>query len=246
MCFYYRREHLELLLPGVSSECLTAFRAKKLNDKQLPAAKKKKKRCYIKNNSWCGLVYKYCKGLFTQRKYSAWIFNFEFKNRALLWNYLYWRQNFACLWKVFPVYSWTDLLSDICVTSAFCSCCEQDLMLYPNTHLPIFIFSTQRSDDCGSRLHCQTTAADHRFTRAKTCMFAETQSTLTHFDLSHWSASSEKSPVLYNILQLYSDFWQFEWTWRALIGSVWSVKDMNKPIKRVRWLAPFNLFHLIG
>lgn len=46
MCFYYRREHLELLLPGVSSECLTAFRAKKKkkksNDKQLPAAKKKK------------------------------------------------------------------------------------------------------------------------------------------------------------------------------------------------------------
>lgn len=154
--------------------------------------------------------------------------------------------NLSWLWKVFPVYSWIDFLSDICVTSAFCSCCEQDLMLYPNTHLLIFIFSTQRSDDCGSRPHCQTTAADHRFTRAKTCMFAETQSTLTHFDLSHWSASSEKSPVLYNILQLYSDFWQFEWTWRALIGSVWSVKDMNKPIKRVRWLAPFNLFHLIG
>lgn len=126
---------------------------------------------------------------------------------------------------------WIDLLSDFCVTSAFCSCCEQDLMLYPNTHLLIFIFSTQRSDDCGSRLHCQTTATDHRFTRAKTCMFAETQSTLTHFNMSHWSASSEKSPVLHNIPQLYSDFWQFEWTWRALIGSVWSVKDMNKPIK---------------
>lgn len=126
---------------------------------------------------------------------------------------------------------WIDRLSGICVTSAFCSCCEQDLMLCPNTHLLIFIFSTQRSDGRGSRLHCQTTAADHRFTWAKTCMFAETQSTLTHFDLSHWSASSVKSPVLYNTLQLYSDFWQFEWIWWALIGSVWSVKDMNKPIK---------------
>lgn len=28
LCFL--REHLELLLPGVSSECLTAFRAKKM------------------------------------------------------------------------------------------------------------------------------------------------------------------------------------------------------------------------
>lgn len=135
--------------------------------------------------------------------------NFELKNRALLWNHSYWRQNFAWLWKVFPIYIWIDLLSDICVPSAFCSCCEQDLMLYSNTHLLIFIFSTQRSDDCGSRLHCQTTAADHRFTRAKTCMFAETQSLVSEF--REKSSTLQHPPTLFRFLTVWVNMEGSNW-----------------------------------
>lgn len=84
-------------------------------------------------------------------------------------------------------------------------------MLCPNTHLLIFIFqlnglmieahvSIARPQWLTTGLHCVF------YARAKTCMFLETQSTLTHCDVSHWSASSEKSPVLYNILQILFRF----------------------------------------
>ncbi len=79
-------------------------------------------------------------------------------------------------------------------------------MLSPNTHLLIFIFqlngltiavhvSIARPLWLTAGLHCVF------YARAKMCMFAETQSTLTHFNVSHWSVSLENSPVLYNILQ---------------------------------------------
>lgn len=124
---------------------------------------------------------------------------------------------------------WIDLLSAICVTSAFRTRCEQDLMLYPNTHffnstvwwlwftspLPDHsgwppVYTCQNAHVCGNPIHL-----DSLWSESLVSEFREKSSTLQH-------------PLLQ---QLYSDFWQFEWTRRALIGSVWSVKDMNKPIK---------------
>ncbi len=160
--FYYRGEHLELLLPGVFSECLTAFRAKKIliNNFQ------QQKSCYIKNNSWCSLVCKYCKGQFTQRgniehgyslkrdfkqstsmklfilEITLWMIMEDFSNSLSLWIVLLSEIshfNISFLW-------WTGLNAE---------------SKYSSPHL---YFSTQRSDDCGSRLHCQTAVADRRFT----------------------------------------------------------------------------------
>ncbi len=160
--FFYRGEHLELLLPGVFSECLTAFRAKKIliNNFQ------QQKSCYIKNNSWCSLVCKYCKGQFTQRGNieHGYSLKRDFKQSTSMKLFIL----EITLWMIMEGFSnslslWIVLLSEIChfyISFLWWTGLNAESK-YSSPHL---YFSTQRSDDCGSRLHCQTAVADRRFT----------------------------------------------------------------------------------
>lgn len=103
----------------------------------------------------------YCRGLFTQRTYSAWIFA-QKQGTSMKLFILDTTLHFERFLQL--TFNMNRVSSGICVALKFRCCCEQLKSKYSSANLFFFFVSTHRSDDRGLRLHCQTTVADHRFT----------------------------------------------------------------------------------